>query len=293
MSNIRATRRGFQYQDRVGIAIYLQQLQKKNVNKFYIDFPYLSRKSLDIRHFDADEKEIVYEVKSGEAFKKNKNSSEIRDAFLNLKEYSDLSPSATLVLVVRKPFRTQISRYWDSMIAINEQSSFRHPTVKNALDYLYENLRLPDIKSLDELYLFCRKIDLRDFENDERNYNGDRYSDIDDKVLSSIEDLADVCEAKESFYEFPSEMLMYTLYDISASNAGTTTDVHPIFLKKIEDFFTFRKFLNHCNPPGEHGRTKENSRLSIQQKIRELTKKNIIIENKIASVVYRAEGESL
>ena len=33
--------------------------------------------------------------------------------------------------------------------------------------------------------------------------------------------------------------------------------------------------------------------MSYYDRIRELTKKNIIIENKIASVVYRAEGESL
>jgi len=292
MSNIRATRRGFQYQNSVAIAVYLQELQNKNISRFYVDFPYGSRKSLDIKHCDADEKEIVYEVKSGEAFKKG--TSEIRDAFLNLKEYSDSNPGTRLVLVVRTPFRAQISRCWDSMTTVKEQNSFKHPAVMNALRYLRENLRFPDIKSLEELYSFCRKIDLRDFENDELNHDTDRHSDIDDKVLSLIEDLAEVFEAKESFYEYPSEMLMYTLYHIAESYAGSTTDMHPIFLKNIEKFFTFRRFLNCCNPPdGDHRKTKESSRLSVQQKISGLTKKTIIIENELASVVYRAEGESL
>ncbi len=295
MSIIRATRRGFLYQDRVAVSIYLDELQKGNIKEYYNDFPHLSRKSLDIKHVDANNCEIIYEVKSGEEFKKDKkskDSSEIRDAFLNFKEYLDSNSDSKLYLIIRKPFKNEISNYWNNMEIIHRYS-FNHPTIKIALDYLYKKLNLPDIGSNEELFGFCRKINMSEYENDELNHNNDRFCDIDDKVINSIDDLADLFDAHESFYEHPSETLMRSLYFMANSHAGSGLDLHPIFLKMIENFFASRKFLNHCEPPAaSHHKTRENVRDKIQKKINELSKKIIFVENKITTVAYGSEGEA-
>ena len=56
-----------------------EQLLEKNVKEFYSDYPLTGKKSLDVRLIDFSGNEAVFEVKSGEQFKKV--TQEINDAF--------------------------------------------------------------------------------------------------------------------------------------------------------------------------------------------------------------------
>ena len=246
MSNISATRRGFLYQDRVAIVLYLQEFISKNVKKFYIDFPSKGKKSLDIKHLDKNENEIIYEIKSGEEFKKdkkNKESSVVRDAFLNLKEYSDDFPekNCKLILIIRKGFQNNISEYWTRICNIKRQS-FSMAT--NDLFWLLNKLRLPRIKTEEDLYDFCKLIECVDYPDDIIKEGCDRFSDIDDMILSQIDDLALRFRADSCVYEYPSCILKDALFRVCSIQAGTSRDIHPIFLKEIKKFLTNRRFLD-------------------------------------------------
>src|SRR3990167_3043800 len=86
MSSIFQTRRGFFYQDRYAVYIFLSHLLKNDVKEFFTDFPLQGQKSIDVRLIDSQNIEKVFEVKTGEVFKLDLNA-EIRDAVMDLYKY--------------------------------------------------------------------------------------------------------------------------------------------------------------------------------------------------------------
>jgi len=262
MSIISATRRGFLYQDRFAVAKYLEQLQGKNLKQFYIDYPVMTRKSLDILHVDISDRTIIYEVKSGEEFKKDKRkkeSSEVRDAFVNLKEYGDTVSGCRMNIVIRKGFQNSITSYWDKIEYIKARP-FTDRIVKQCTGWLFDKLNLPGINNHEDLHSFCQRISLTDFADDEI-VSGDLYPDIDDFVLQKINDFtrqfgADICT-----FEYPSEILMNKLYHTCRLHAGMGTDLHLIFQKIIKDFLVHRKLLD-CGYPAPAGRDRLRDELS-------------------------------
>ena len=246
MSIIFATRRGFLYQDRFAVLLYLQQLQAKKISEFYIDFPVPPRKSLDIRLLDIEKNEHIYEVKSGEEFKKDKKkkeSSEVRDAFINLKEYAGTNQSAQLHLIIRKGFRGSITAYLDRLTNVKSHS-FSQQSTKQSASWLHSKLRLPGISSASGMYDFCQKVDLTDSADDECNNENDPFPEIDDTVRVAIDDLSNALGFSSAHSEYPADMLMFQLYHDCQLLAGTGKNINDIFKKAITDFFVQRKALD-------------------------------------------------
>jgi hypothetical protein len=268
MSIISATRRGFLYQDRFAVAIYLEQLQARNVKEYFIDFPMGARKSLDIRYTDSHNDEAIYEVKSGEEFKRDarrKESSEVRDALINLKEYLDLKPSAKLNLIIRRGFVGNITTYWDKLTFVRTHA-FQNST--REINWLHGKLRLPGITTPRALFDFCQRITIDDFGDDELSNEGDHFPDIDDFVLQKINDLSVTFTANACNFEYPAQILMHDLYHQCRLYAGLGQDVNPIFTNAIAEFIAHRKFLdaNYTAGPNRN-RTKEDLRREVNQEI--------------------------
>lgn len=251
MPIIAATRRGFLYQDRVAIAVYLERFQKKTLRKFYIDYPVSARRSLDIRLLEKEsneDRETLFEVKSGEEFKKNKKtkgSPALREALIVLRGNAQKS-GVELRLIIRKGIRGKIARYWADIKQLQERP-FIDPPTKQLSKKLFVALSLPGIRTVKDLYDFCQSFALEDYDDDVLSSEVDEFPDIDDFVLTKINDLARLFDAAECREEYPDCVLMFDLYHYCRLHAGSGADVHPIFQSRIHDFFTRRRFLSE-NP---------------------------------------------
>ncbi len=278
MSTISATRRGFLYQDRFATATYLEQWQSKNIKQFFIDYPLPNQKSIDVRHIDVLDQENVYEVKSGEEFKKDKRkkeSSGIRDALINLKEYFDSRNSCLLNLVIRKGFRGNITTYWDHITQV-QTHSFSLPQTKTQVTWLFNKLLLPGINSHKELFDFCKIVKVADFADDEPNNGNDPFPDIDDFVMGKITDITKEFNAQVSCVEYPDQILMNDLYHKCRLYAGTGEDVHEIFTSIIIDFITHRVFLDaNYTPNSNRGKSRDDIKKEIDKKVNQYLNGNL------------------
>lgn len=296
--SIQGTRRGFLYQDRIAVCFYLKELLDGNIQEFYIDFPYQEfehGKSIDIRHIDSRGQEIVYEVKSGENFKKdikrkNKkgiNTSEIQESFLTLMEYADLYNDAKIKLIFRNPMYSEISEYYSRLLKIQKYERIRY--IEEELKWLLCKLDLQKTE-IQTFFKFCKRIYFCPFDSDKKDYEQDRFPDIDDKVISAINNLAAYLEVNDNLsFGIPSEFLMYTLYHKAALYAGDKSNVHPIFFETIQDFFIKRKYTESC----EHPRDRHSIFKKCKNEVKELMGKlcsNPIFKNEPISIFNKSEG---
>lgn len=289
MSTISATRRGFLYQDRFAVALYLEKLQCGDIKEFYIDYPLAGQKSLDIKRIDGRGSEIIYEVKSGEEFKKDKRkkeSSEIRDAFINLGDYLKINPNAKLNLVIRKGLVEKIASYWERINHIRSHA-FALPETTTRMNWLLNRLKLPEIKSIQELYDLLQQVEVFDFNDDRPNNDNDPFPDIDDYVLRKIEDISNMFNADVCQYEYPPQILMLDLYHKCRLHSGTRMEMHLIFLTSVIEFIAHRKYIDKgYDPNANRGEIKEKMKKEVGEQMRTRLRdllpidKDIIAQNK-------------
>lgn len=251
LSTIFATRRGFLYQDKFAVLTYLEHFQAKNIEEFYIDYVWSGQKSIDVRLVDRKKLENVYEIKSGEAFKldkRKKESSEIRNAFIDLHNYHKNSKDAKLNLIIRKGFKPKISTYWDKIQTINKRyTTLKFPPAKEAISWLFLNLDIPNIYDVDSLYFFCKILNLDDSHQDELYNRDDEFSDIEKITIQIIDTICKLFNAGVCIYEFPSKILFFEMLHICATSAGTNENLHPKLTELIIQFITSRRLLDN-NP---------------------------------------------
>ncbi len=255
-STIHSTRRGFLYQDRFTILTYLDFLKNKTLKEFYIDYPLPRQESLDIRIIDNNEREIVYEIKTGEKFKLDQKF-QIRDALRTLENYSLTNGSEKLNLVISKGLRNKIAEYWQKLMFIKNHS-YSTPQAKKNVKWLFDKIKpLRNIKNDKELYELCKKINIDDC-LDDQNIKNNKFCDIDNLIISKIDYLSSKFGANVCDIEYPSEILMFNLFHLCRECAGTAKNTIPIFNNIITNFLTHRIFLDdNYAPKTGRGRSRE------------------------------------
>jgi len=266
-SSIFSTRRGFLYQDRFAILTFLDHIQQKTIKSFFTDFPLLGQKSLDIRIITLDGREKMFEVKTGENFAKDKRknaSSEIKEAFANIREYAQNKNNLQCNLVLSHNLTGKIDEYIYHLKNIQNYSSFQAESVKTSASWIKDKLCLADINSSRELFDFLKTVNIIISHSDILNNDNDQYPDIDDLIMCKISDLAGLCQATECLYELPSEILLYKLLHQCRSQAGTSNDLMNPLIRIIIDFFSQRKVLtNYTRNSGDFDSLKDQSKSEI------------------------------
>jgi len=252
MSTIFSTRNGFLYQDRFAVLTYLSHFQSKELKAFYVDFALPNQKSIDIRLLTVNGGERIYEVKTGENFKmdrRKKDSSEIRDAFINLFEYKQSNPAVKMSLIISPKLEGRITAYWDKITQINLSSSFLPQRVKEASTWLHKRLRIPGISRSSDFYDLCKSINIESSFNDQAQNSNDRYPDIDDAIIRKIDDLSNSFRAGACSYELPSEHLLFQMIHECRKHAGTNIDLSPILEELIISFLAQRRLIESYKRP--------------------------------------------
>lgn len=268
MSTILSTRRGFLYQDRYTVYKVLEQFQSRNLEAFYTDLPLENQKSIDAKILTKDGTEHIFEIKSGEEFKRDKRkngSSEIRDALLDLLHYTELQKSAYASLIISPSLKSRVSTYWDRLQILQGCSILYTADAKSAANWLKRKLRTSKLDTPQKVHKFCRSIAIKDSFSDRVQNDDDPYPPIDDQIIRKIDDLAGSFRATAAKFEIPSEALMFQLLHDCRCGAGTGVDLCPQFRERVIDFLTLRRFVGtnyvQRSPP-------ESTRGQILEKVR-------------------------
>lgn len=251
MSSIFQTRRGFFYQDRYAVYIFLSHLIKNDVKEFFTDFPTQGQKSIDIRLIDSHDIEKVFEVKTGEVFKLDLNA-EIRDAVMDLYKYQNDKNNILPSLVVSRGLKPRISTYWDKIKTIQRYKIIAGDA-KSSLNWLKTDLN--DASLTDKLlFNFSKIFNLDDFDNDVKNNEHDEHCDADAKVIDLIRDMGNSIGVTVMEAEYHPKILMNDLLFLCREYAGTKIDLHIKMLDAITAYFARRKFLDKKFTPDGNNR---------------------------------------
>lgn len=249
MSTIFATRRGFLYQDIYAILEFLKSFQANEIEEFYTDFTFSSssQQSIDIKVVYKNRLIKIIEVKSGQNFiqdKRKKDTSEVRDAFIEFAEYRRLYGDTSMAFVLSPDFkeRPRIFEYWQHLIDLRNIPTF-NSEAQRITRLLYKKLRLPQIPTQEDFYTFVRNLEIAPGDNDTRDNQNDPYSDIEDKVMQKIRDICsdEHFQAGATEPELPCEILFYELIYTCQKNIGR--DLFPDLKDKILKFIGRRKML--------------------------------------------------
>lgn len=252
-STIFSTRRGFRLQDLVCAYKYVSEFQSKRLGMLFADYPLPGQKSLDVRFISQRNAEEITEVKSGEQFmldKRKKASSEIRDAFIGLKQYSDSNVDVKMSLIVSSDLWLKIPFYWACLCDIRDAQSWRTPAAKSAAGWLHQKLRLTGINNPFEMFELSKKISINPTHQDLQDNENDFYSDLEDLIISKINDLSRApFSAPSASDELGPDYLLFELLYLCAKHAGTGQDLVPHMNESIVRFFARRKMIHSYGRP--------------------------------------------
>lgn len=249
MSTIFATRRGFLYQDRYAILQFLKYFQSKQIVEFYVDFTFdqAGRKSVDIRLVLNDDSKSIIEVKSGEDFKQDKRkkeSSEIRDAFIEFLDCTTAVGQSDMSFVLTPELRGKVSAYWQNLTDLQDTPSFHSPVAKRTSKWLHKKLNITHFTSHEALYDFVKSLKITCGDSDVLDNANDEYSPIDDLISQKIRDLSVVFRANTTEAELPCEMLYHQMLYYCQRYAGTNTNISDILTDLILKFFSQRQMID-------------------------------------------------
>ena len=263
MSSIFQTRRGFFYQDRYAVYVFLSHLIKNDVKEFFTDFPLPGQKSIDVRLIDSHDIEKVFEVKTGEVFKLDLNA-EIRDALIDLYKYQKGKSNILPGLIVSRGLKPRISTYWDKIKGIQKYKRIAGEA-KNSLNWLKRDLN-DDSLTDRELFDFSKVLNLDDFDNDIKNNEHDEYCDADGKVIDLIRDIGNSIDVTVMEAEYHPKILMNDLLFLCREYAGTSTNLYANILDAITEYFARRRFLDKKFIP--YGNNRDQALREITDEVR-------------------------
>lgn len=249
-STISLTRTGFLYQDKVAIYLFLLHFRQRDLKEFYIDYPLVKQKSLDIRLITKDNIEKVYEIKSGNTLKSNED--EILDAILDLYKYNLQNNGAKLYLLVSHGFKPAISHIWDALETLRGYKILNSERSKRVAEDLFQKLNNREHAFTDSknVHSFILQLDLDDPFSDSNTQASENDPLIERDILQQIDELCSVLKADSTKFEHPSDNLFQRFMFLCSTSAGNNKNMLPIFIDALIDYVSIRRlFSKHYTRP--------------------------------------------
>ena len=252
MPSIYSSRLGFSYQDKMACLLFLRELREGAVKELFTDFPIPgSQRSLDIllRVAAGDAtKERVYEVKTGEYFKKDsksKSSSEVRDVVLAFLEYSEHCPDFDGFISFSSGLENGINAYIGPANTLR-LSQRLNDAGRNAAKELIAKLGIAQLNTQKLVHDFFRRVRF-----DEQPYDNDHtWSTLDEHIESEITGIANTLGTNDHVHILPNAHLAARLLFIVQKHTGTGNDIAKELLAELMAFMALRKELNNHTATG-------------------------------------------
>lgn len=251
-STIFLSRAGYIFQDKVALYLLLIHFKQRDLKEFYIDYSLsLDQKSLDVRIVTAKSIEKVYEIKSGNTFKKSED--EILDAISDLHSYcykKESNPQP--FLLISHGFKPAISSIWDLLVLLRSYKILNSTKAKTSAKDLFKMMRSRKcaFKNEGDLYAFIRSIEVNDPFSDENTSASENDPLIEKFIRQEIDELFNDLKAGSTEPEYPT----YTIYNdfivLCTTKAGTKENILPVFIERLIWHISMRRlFSKHYSRP--------------------------------------------
>jgi hypothetical protein len=251
MSTIFATRRGFLYQDVYAVLQFLKHFQSKQITEFYVDFVFdeANQGSIDIKIVLVDGTTKIVEVKSGENFKQDKrkkDTSEVREAFIELAECSRLDNEILKSFVLSPEFKgkPKIFEYWQNLVTLKTFPTFQSADAKRISKWFYLKLSISQFSTHESAFDFIKNLEIECSDNDVHDNENDHSSPLEDSVIQKIRDLSEDFGVDGTDQELPCKMLFAQMVYTCQKHAGTNKNLYETLTDLILRFFSQRRMIN-------------------------------------------------
>ena len=210
-------------------------------------FDEANQRSIDIKAVLTDRAEKVTEIKSGENFKadkRKKESSEIRDAFIEMVSYPTGDGDTRMAFVMTPQLQGKVMPYWQNLSDLRDTPSLRSPVAIRTSKWLYTKLQLPQFPTHESLYDFVKQVEITCGYSDVLDNDNAVHCPIDTQAIQKIRELAAVFGADSTETELPSELLYHQMLHCCQKYAGTNKDICRLLTELILEFFARRRMIS-------------------------------------------------
>lgn len=248
---------------------FLKELREGSIKELYTDYPIPGgQRSLDIlvRVTTGDAvKEKVYEVKTGEYFKKDaksKKSSEVRDVVLAFLEYSAHSPDFEGYISFSKGLENAINTYTGLANRLNISQRL-DDAGRAAARELITKLDIKALSTQRDTHSFFRRVRF-----DEQPYDNDHtWSTLDEHIESEINGIATSIGTNDHVQILPTAHLASRLLFIIQKYTGTGKDIAKELLAEVVSFMALRRQLDAHSTSGTAGQIKSDADLYVTEQM--------------------------
>ncbi len=253
-STIFLSRAGYVFQDKVALYLLLIHFRQRDLKEFYIDYSLSSnQKSLDVRIITAKALEKIYEIKSGNTFKKSED--EILDAINDLHSYcykEENNPQP--FLLISHGFKPAISSIWDLLVLLRSYKILNSEKAKTSAAGLFKMMKARKcaFKTARELHVFIRLIEVNDPFSDENTLASENDPLIEKFIKQEIDELFHDLKADSTESEYSTDMIYNDFFVLCTTNAGTKGNILPIFIERLIWHIGMRRlFSKHYTRPAD------------------------------------------
>lgn len=230
---------------------FLKHFQSKQITEFYVDYVFdeANQGSIDIKIVLANGTTKIIEVKSGENFKQDKRkkeTSEVREAFIELVECAGLGNDILKSFVLSPGFKgkPKIFEYWQNLVTLKTYPTFLSADAKRISKWFYLKLSIEKFTTHESVFDFIKNLEIECSDNDVHDNENDHNSPIEDSVIQKVRDLSVDFDANGTELELPCEMLFNQMVYVCQKYAGTNKNLCELLTDLLLRFFSQRRMIN-------------------------------------------------
>ena len=270
--SINKSRIGYAYQYKYTLWQLLKFMETGRLVEAYVDFPFTYSSSINLSldlkfDFTDSDETYIYEIKSGNDFKEDKIE-ELKRVLKNLYFYEQTRGDHCKKFIIFAPeAQSRILDHWSDFQAIHEKIKTRLGGEKQreVQTRLYQQFEFEKLSvSKKDFISFIKDIKFDIGPNYMRNNEFDRLSDLEDNIVSEIDNFCIDLKIVDSAIVIPSWSIALELLEIlskcSEDNKGSLKEI----CKKFTDCLCRRKLLGEVKYPEGN---KENMLYEIKKDI--------------------------
>jgi len=264
---ITATRRGFAYQDKYALLRLLQLISSgEQIVDFSVDKPFGANRSLDIEIIFEDARE-VYEIKTGTTFKSVRDK--LWEELLVLKSY-DADDEFVKFIIIDPEMKTEILGNCSdiSLIAEGKKNKTDKRTNEKMIDVATRCLRdigIENFDSIDAFIAFIGKVKIIFGPTNDVDHENDIFSDLDDKICSEIQNIADKLNITSANWAIPENAIASELLEVVRLGSENRCNILKRIAIKLAKIFARRKCVGATTTDQERIKAEDDLRKQFEE----------------------------
>lgn len=287
-SVITATRRGFAYQDKYALLRLLQIISSGEIIiGFAVDKPFGANRSLDIEIIFENKKEI-YEVKTGSTFQET--PAEFWKELLTLREF-DVNDEYTKIIVVDPDLRIEFKNIDNDVWLIANHNINKQNSSGERMDGVAQRCLVAigedNFNDVNDFISFIQKVKIKVGPKSDKDHDNDRLSDLDDKICSEIQNMAEKLGITSANWAIPDYSVALELLERVRLGSEGRANIYEEVIDSLVAIFSRRQRISRTTSDSERIETEN----ELKKKFTELY--NLKFESEAENPMETPEGSSV